>query len=563
MAIDMVINGELVNADVTNRPLGDVLEGSGFERSGSDFSGFVGYPVLDTETGVVAGQYPYGEGRRYGAVGDGVTNDRTAIFNANAESTFSRRLVPGTYLVNSDLTLSGVWSLENGAVIKPASGVTITISETTRIYAESEWRDESLGGTFSYSSGSYAELVFSDGAGSSPNQVRGFAGNNALSSGNTNVIAGGGTSGSPNEITGAGSYRAISGGYDNVISTTGVGADTIAGGAHHRIGGTVTHGTIGGGSLHTIAGAADYVTISGGTDSTVTGASQVTVAGGAHHRVESTGASTAIGGGTNHAVEGNTATISGGNAGVAIGNGSAISGGTANVNKGGTSAIGGGERNAVGPAGTRSFADAVTTASDNTVTSATGDFAAGDVGRTVYITGCVSPNNSVLKTTIASINSTTSIEVTVAPTVSRTAQVLTIIPTATAIAGGSIGGGLQNKVTADYGRVGGGRLNTVSGSQGVVGGGFTNTASGTQSTVGGGTLNDATATTATVGGGVNNDATNTAATVAGGELCVASGTRAAIGGGLSNAVSADYGNIPGGRENTVSQIYGHASGRGG
>lgn len=65
-----------------------------------------------------------------GATGDGVTNDRTAL--NNSQSDYAGKTLwfpPGTYLVNSNLTLAGVdLAFAKGAKLKPASGVTITIN---------------------------------------------------------------------------------------------------------------------------------------------------------------------------------------------------------------------------------------------------------------------------------------------------------------------------------------------------------------------------------------------------------------------------------------------------
>lgn len=65
-----------------------------------------------------------------GATGDGVTNDRT--FLNNSQTDYAGKTLwfpPGTYLVNSNLTLAGVdLAFAKGAKIKPALGVTITIT---------------------------------------------------------------------------------------------------------------------------------------------------------------------------------------------------------------------------------------------------------------------------------------------------------------------------------------------------------------------------------------------------------------------------------------------------
>lgn len=61
------------------------------------------------------------------AVGDGVTNDRAALVASEAAGAFVD-LPPGTYLVSSNLTLTKVIRFAPGAILKPAAGITITIT---------------------------------------------------------------------------------------------------------------------------------------------------------------------------------------------------------------------------------------------------------------------------------------------------------------------------------------------------------------------------------------------------------------------------------------------------
>lgn len=63
---------------------------------------------------------------QYGAVGDGVANDRAALALADAVGT-TIALPAGTYLVNSNITITSPVLFSAGAVLKPASGVTITL----------------------------------------------------------------------------------------------------------------------------------------------------------------------------------------------------------------------------------------------------------------------------------------------------------------------------------------------------------------------------------------------------------------------------------------------------
>jgi hypothetical protein len=62
----------------------------------------------------------------YGAAGNGTTADRTAFVNANAAG--GTIYVPvGTYRIESNLTLTSDLRFEQGAVLKPDAGVTITL----------------------------------------------------------------------------------------------------------------------------------------------------------------------------------------------------------------------------------------------------------------------------------------------------------------------------------------------------------------------------------------------------------------------------------------------------
>jgi hypothetical protein len=65
--------------------------------------------------------------RRFGAIGDGVTDNSASLNTANSVGT-SLYIPPGTYLVNSNLTLSVPLIFDYGAILKPANGVTITIN---------------------------------------------------------------------------------------------------------------------------------------------------------------------------------------------------------------------------------------------------------------------------------------------------------------------------------------------------------------------------------------------------------------------------------------------------
>ena len=88
----------------------------------------------------------------YGAVGDGVTDDRTALFNSNAAGNFV--LSSGTYLINSNLTISSDVTFYDGAKLKPASGVTITITGAITASVWNHCFDMSAGGSIQFEIGS-------------------------------------------------------------------------------------------------------------------------------------------------------------------------------------------------------------------------------------------------------------------------------------------------------------------------------------------------------------------------------------------------------------------------
>lgn len=90
---------------VFNRVLRAVLTQSGLDPD-VGFPGFQNHPVLGAEVGVTAPQYPYGDVRRYGAAGDGATDDTAAIQNAlDSTAALGGGVVIGrrdaTYLVDS------------------------------------------------------------------------------------------------------------------------------------------------------------------------------------------------------------------------------------------------------------------------------------------------------------------------------------------------------------------------------------------------------------------------------------------------------------------------------
>jgi hypothetical protein len=85
-----------------------------------------GGSYIDLATHQAKGLFPGGvyNVKQWGAVGDGVTDDRLSIFNADAYGPVT--FTTGTYLVNSALTLTNDCKFEKGAILKPASAIAIT-----------------------------------------------------------------------------------------------------------------------------------------------------------------------------------------------------------------------------------------------------------------------------------------------------------------------------------------------------------------------------------------------------------------------------------------------------
>lgn len=73
----------------------------------------------------------YGNPRRQGAVGDGLTSDRAA-FNTQNSTGEQIYVTRGSYLIDSNLTISSAITFEAGASLKVANGVTVTISGNVR-----------------------------------------------------------------------------------------------------------------------------------------------------------------------------------------------------------------------------------------------------------------------------------------------------------------------------------------------------------------------------------------------------------------------------------------------
>lgn len=93
-------------------------------------NGAIGYwPQITAESGVtvVNPQYYYGNVMRYGATGNGSTDDKAAFAAANTVG-YPIIIPPGTYRIASALSLSVNCAFAQGAVLKPDGSVTVTIN---------------------------------------------------------------------------------------------------------------------------------------------------------------------------------------------------------------------------------------------------------------------------------------------------------------------------------------------------------------------------------------------------------------------------------------------------
>lgn len=98
-------------------------------------SGNIGYyarTAAEISAGVTPTYYVYvpGDVRRYGAVGDGTTNDRAALNTANSVG-ISLTFPPGyAFKISSNLTLSVPLTFGSSTMLSPDTGIVVTISST-------------------------------------------------------------------------------------------------------------------------------------------------------------------------------------------------------------------------------------------------------------------------------------------------------------------------------------------------------------------------------------------------------------------------------------------------
>jgi hypothetical protein len=369
--------------------------------------------------------------KHYDATGDGTTDDRTALNTATAVT--GEKFVPaGTYKVGSALAITGVWRFASGATLKPANGVTVTLSSTAVVYASAEWRDTSAGGAFSYTAGSSLRSTAAGKASHTNNIVEGHAGNAVASDVGTCIVAGGGNSGSEQLIGYSESLDRVTGNGVTTSWTTSYAATTsrifvqliradkvrvdvtascglVQSGAnvqvtYPQVGHFVNDGASGAegsnaavlatqqlyisSTLKTavVGSASDYSSVLDGYDNVIsTGVRQT--ASGAHQRITAGDHNTVFGGSYNRISAGSYGVITGGSANEigATGSGSVMGGfgnsssgsgpqvvfGSTHVVSGVASAVLGGSSNTVGANG------AIATGRSNTV-SAADSFAAGN-----------------------------------------------------------------------------------------------------------------------------------------------------------------------------------------
>ena len=245
-----------------------------------------------------------------------------------------------------------------------------------------------------------------------------------------------------------------------------------------------------------------------------------------------------------------------------------------------------------GQCNTSSGYGSVVLGGDKNIAQATNSFVGG--GRCNNVCNSVSENNGFGSVVVGGVGNNT-----IGGTYNFTSNCFSVAPTIcnsgarTFIGGGfqnktsanssAVVGGYQNTASAIYTFIGGGAVNNATTSYATVGGGFCNNALGNGSFVGGGNCNFSCLCTSTIGGGRcnianacysfigagfrntvsgyfaslsgsgrDNSATNTGANVNGGRSNTASGVYSVIGGGLSNTASSCYSAILGGTNNNTS-----------
>ena len=340
------------------------------------------------------------------------------------------------------------------------------------------------------------------------------------------------------------------GGYNGSINTAGDFA-TVGGGYLCLAEGT--RSTIGGGAFHRAN--AEGSVIGGGVSNTVSG--EFTFIGGGAQNLASVREAT-IGGGVRNSANGEGATIGGGKGNTAIFRSSTVSGGESNEARFSASVGGGQQNRAIGNSST--VAGGAANSAETLVSAIGGGWhnhvlTGGDFGT---IGGGLSNRVTAQYAGILAGDRNTAAGNYAAISGGELNVVGFNHGTIAGGAGNSvqggwaaIGGGLANVASGPYSFVGGGAGNSARGSYSTVGGGQANTATNSFTTVGGGTNNTASGLSATVGGGNGNTASGGVAAVVGGQYNVAMGTYTFVGGGLSNTASNYSSTVCGGSNNVA------------
>jgi hypothetical protein len=108
--------------------------------------------LTDTEraAGIEPTNYAYtvGLSRRHGTLADGVTNDSAAL--ARGDTAGDLTIMPGTHSIQDDLTLGNRTTFQPGAILKPASGKTITFAKMPTANISDQIFDLSSGGSVAW-----------------------------------------------------------------------------------------------------------------------------------------------------------------------------------------------------------------------------------------------------------------------------------------------------------------------------------------------------------------------------------------------------------------------------
>lgn len=135
----ITLNTVAVMVSNTSLQVGDIVETAGYTAKGD--GGQNQYEIVAAATGTdddgsfidlaalqAKGLFPGGvvRSKQFGATHNGTTDDRLALFNADAFGPVS--LNSGAALVSSELTFTNAVTFESGAIIKPSASITVTFN---------------------------------------------------------------------------------------------------------------------------------------------------------------------------------------------------------------------------------------------------------------------------------------------------------------------------------------------------------------------------------------------------------------------------------------------------